>query len=160
MPHTGLIQNLREKVRYRRGLRVAATRYFEHRFCSEELTFEADRKLKKLEGRAIPLALATFAYDVRCTAAEIIELHMSGNDDEALDVKVKLTIRTLNNWAMHHAGFSSPVNICELADLLGIGLGKELQSWLLTREIRSGEVVSWLQKFGPEVEQFCEYVRR
>ena len=160
MSSGNLIRNLIEEARIRRGLRAAASQYIAGRHY-DELTPVAMRRLKQLERRAVSLALGTFAYDVGCTTASMIELQRRGAEQEALEEKVALTGRVLGGWAFKHVGLPYPhPSLFEFADSLRLGLGRDLEKWLVGRELSLADAVAWLEEFGPRIERFITYVRR
>ena len=153
----GIFRRIAETARYRRILHGAGAKYVEGRNY-DDLTPTAAAKVRTVERYAVMLALQAFAYDVHCTAATIIHLSREGAAREARDEKAALTGRVLDKWLFKELHLPHPhPSFFELAAPLGLGLGAELENWLLASEPPISEIIAWFEEHGPKIERFNRY---
>jgi hypothetical protein len=108
-----------------------------------------------LERQALALLLQSFAYDARATAARILELHGHGAEAEALREQGALLGRILCDWFYKQVALPHPhPSLFDLASPLRLGLGPELERWLMCEELLVSEIKTWLEQHGPGIDRF------
>jgi len=155
-----LLSSVSDTRRYRRALRLAFAEHARWRGY-DDFTPSAARKLKRLQAKGLRLAMAAFAHDVRLTTERIIDLCARGDKREADLQKRALAARVVGGWALKEVGFRFPrLKLLDVAAPLEVGLGPELQNWLLRGGLSVRELSRWLSEYGPLIERFEQYAAK